>query len=100
MDIMGVAYPVAEQEMEFPFPFALEVDNETARIFANASAHRFKLKHIDCRQNWVKVLRDKSVCTPVHVPTKGNLADLFTKILSSGDFIRLRDQLLRGGAVK
>ena len=94
MDIMGVAYPVEELGMEFPFPFTLEVDNETARIFANASAHRSKLKHIDCRQEWVKILRDKSVCTPVHVPTKDNLADLFTKILPAGDFIRLRDQLL------
>ena len=36
----------------------------------------------------------KSICTPVHVPTKDNLADLFTKILPNGDFIRMRDQLL------
>jgi hypothetical protein len=94
MDIMGIAYTVEEQGMEFPFPFTLEVDNETARIFANNSAQRSKLKHIDCRQEWVKILRDKSICTPVHVPTKDNLADLFTKILPAGDFIRLRDHLL------
>ena len=80
--------------MESPFPFTLELDNEAARIFADASAQRSKLKHIDCRQEWVKILRDKAVCTPVHIPTKDDLADLFTKILPLGDFIRLRDQLL------
>ena len=77
--------------MEFPYPFALEVDNDTARIFANATAQRSKLKHIDCRQEWVKTLRNKNVCNTVHIPTKDNLADIFTKILPSGDFIRLRD---------
>ena len=94
MDIISISYPVEEMGMEFPFPFTLELDNEAARIFANASAQRSKLKHIDCRQEWVKTLRDKSICTPVHIPTKDNLADLFTKILPLGDFIRLRDQLL------
>ena len=94
MDILSLSYPVEEMGMDFPFPFTLELDNEAARIFANASAQRSKLKHIDCRQEWVKTLRDKSVCNPVHIPTKDNLADLFTKILPLGDFIRLRDQLL------
>jgi len=63
--------------------------DEIARIFTDASAQRSKLKHIDCRQEWIKILRDKPVCTPAHVPTKDNLADLFTKILPNGDFIRL-----------
>ena len=63
-------------------------------LFANATAQCSKLKHIDCRQEWVKTLRNKNVCNTVHIPTKDNLADIFTKILPSGDFIRLRDQLL------
>ena len=94
MDIMSVSYPTEELGMEFPYPFTLEVDNDTARIFANATAQRSKLKHIDCRQEWVKTLRNKNVCNTMHIPTKDNLADIFTKILRSGDFIRLRDQLL------
>ena len=39
-------------------------------------------------------VRNKTVFKTVHIPTKNNLADIFTKILPSGDFIRLRDQLL------
>ena len=67
-----------------------EEGDDTDHLFANATAQRSKLKHIDCRQEWVKALR----CKTVHIPTKDNLADIFTKILPSGDFIRLRDQLL------
>ena len=94
MDIMSVSYPTEELGMEFPYPFTLEVDNDTARIFANATAQRSKLKHIDCRQEWVKTLRDKNVCNVVHIPTKDNLADIFTKILPVDTFRRLRDRLM------
>ena len=60
------------------------MDNTTAEAFANNNAKKTKLKHIDARQEWVKVLRDKSILVPVHVPTKRNLADIFTKILHAG----------------
>ena len=53
-----------------------------------------RLKHIDCRQNWVKTLRDRSILTPVHVDTKDNLADIFTKILDVTTFTRLRDRMM------
>ena len=66
------------------------MDNSTAESFAKNNAKKTKLKHIDARQEWVKVLRDKSILVPVHVPTKLNLADVFTKILTVPEFIRLR----------
>ena len=72
----------------------IEEGDDTDHHFANATAQCSKLKHIDCRQEWVKTLRNKNVCNTVHIPTKDNLADIFTKILPGGDFIRLRDQLL------
>ena len=53
-----------------------------------------KLKHVDCRQEWVRVLRDRDICTPVHVDRKDNLADLFTKILTAPEFERLRGQIM------
>ena len=81
--------------IKFPFPFKLEMDNRAARIFCQGSALKTKLKHIDCRQELVKTLRDKSIVDPVWIPTKDNLAGLFTKILPLQDFIRLRDQMLR-----
>ena len=70
------------------------MDNTTAEAFSKGTVKRSKLKHIDCRQEWVKTLRDKNVMYAVHVNTNGNLADLFTKILSAPKFMELRDQMM------
>jgi hypothetical protein len=94
-DILATKYVVEEMGMEFPQPFTLEMDNDAARIFANASAQKTKLKHIDCRQEWVRTLRNKDICNPIHIPTKDNLSDIFTKILSGPEFERLRALCMR-----
>ena len=48
-DVMGLSYVVEEMGMIFPFPFTLEMDNDTARMFCLGTAHKIKLRHIDCR---------------------------------------------------
>jgi hypothetical protein len=93
-DFMHLGYVAGEMNIDFPRPFKLEVDNQAAEIFINDTAFKSKLKHIDCRQEWVKVLRDKSIMTPAHINTKDNLADLFTKILDKETFIKLRDTIM------
>ena len=42
------------------------------------------------------MLRDREICTltPVHVDSRFNLADIFTKILDRETFERLRDELM------
>ena len=79
----------------FPKPFDLQMDNSTAEVFVNDTAYKTKLKHIDVRQKWVQTLRDKKILRPVHVDTKYNAADLFTKILGKQDFQRLRDMVMK-----
>ena len=93
MDILGLSYAIEEMGMEFPFPIILEMDNDAAKIFADNSAGKTKLKHIDCRQDWVRTLRNRELVRATHVDTKDNLADLFTKILQKNDFVRLRDRI-------
>ena len=80
--------------MPFPVPFMLRLDNAAAESFCKGTVKRSKLKHIDCRQEWVKTLRDKSVMRAVHVGTDDNLADLFTKILQPYKFMGLRDRMM------
>ena len=84
----------SEMKMDFPKPFVLLVDNTTAEAFANRSVHKSKLKHIDCRQEWVLTLRDKAICKLAHIPTKENVADIFTKILPAPTFVYLRDKIM------
>lgn len=93
-DFLYLAHVASEMNLDFPRPFKIQMDNSAAECFAKGTAFKSKLKHIDCRQEWVKVLRDRNICTPIHVDTKDNLADMFTKILSEKDFVRLRSKLM------
>jgi hypothetical protein len=93
-DFMYLSHVAAEMELDFPRPFKIQMDNSAAEAFAKGTAFKSKLKHIDCRQEWVRMLRDRKICTPIHVDTKLNLADLFTKIMTTSDFIRLRDMVM------
>ena len=96
LDVMGLSYVVEEMGVTFPFPFTLEMDNDAARIFCLGSAHKTKLKHIDCCQEWVRKLRDRDIMTPVHdiVDSKDNDADLFTKILPREPFEMARNRIM------
>jgi hypothetical protein len=93
-DFLHLSYVAEEANIPFPKPFILQMDNRAAKCFADDSVFKTQLKHIDTRQEWVRMLRDKDICHPVWISTKDNLADIFTKILPVGDFIRLRDQLM------
>ena len=93
-EFLHLSYIADEMGLQFPSPIILQMDNSTAEAFANNTAVKSKLKHIDARQEWVRLLRDKEILKPVHVDTKLNVADIFTKILSAPDFMRLRDMMM------
>ena len=80
--------------MSMEQPFVLQVDNAACIAFAEDQVQRTKLRHIDCRQEWVLALRDADVVKLKWVESKANFADLFTKILEAETFLRLRDQLM------
>jgi hypothetical protein len=93
-EFLFLSHVASEMNIDFPRPFKIQMDNAAAECFAKETAFKSKLKHIDCRQEWVNVLRDRNICTPVHVDTKDNLADFFTKILPPQDFERLRSRIV------
>jgi hypothetical protein len=93
-NILHSSYIADEIGIAFPQPALLQMDNTAAMAFTANSCFKTKLKHIDVRQGWVRTLRDKRILIPQQVPTKDNLADLFTKILPRNDFIRLRDRIM------
>jgi hypothetical protein len=93
-EFLHLSYVADEMGIKFPLPFTLQMDNTAAQAFANNTALKTKLKHIDVRQEWVRMLRNKDIIKPIHVDTKDNLADLFTKILPKNDFIRMRNKMM------
>ena len=94
IDMVHLSYVAEEMGIDFPETIRLQMDNSAAKCFADNSCTKSKLKHIDCRQQWVKVLRDKEILTAEHVPTDHNLADMFTKILDKATFLRLRSMMM------
>ena len=62
--------------MKVPIPFVLQVDNAACLAFSKDQVQRSKLRHIDCRQEWVQALRDANVVSLEHVDSKNNFADL------------------------
>ena len=94
-EILHLSYAADECGIDFPKPAIVQMDNAAAEAFSNNSPFKSKLKHIDCRQQWVRTLRDKSIVVPDHVPTTDNLADLFTEILPASTFIRLCNRIMR-----
>ena len=75
-------------------PINILVDSSTAIAFAKCATKYSKLCHIDCRQQWVQALRDRTICDLVRVGTDNNLSDIFTKILGPNKFESLRDRMM------
>jgi len=93
--ILALSHSADEMGISFPSLVNLQMCNSTAAVFVNDTAHKTKLKHIDVRQQWVQTLRDKNILRLVHVDTKDNATDLFTKILGKQDFTRLRAMVVK-----
>ena len=93
-EVMHLSYIVDEMGAPMELPLQLLVDNTTAIAFSKGNVRRSKLKHIDVRQEWVKMLRDKNVLKAQHIDTALNLADIFTKILAASRFTELRDMMM------
>ena len=93
-DLLHISYVVEEMGMHWQKPIMLGVDNAAAIAFADDSCEKTELKHIDVRQEWVKMLRAHGLVRTVHVPSEDNLADFFTKILDEDTFLRHRDTMM------
>ena len=70
---------MAEAEPYYIPPVPLGNDNASANITANNPMTTFRNRHIGSRYFQVRnYVRDQKIL-PTHVPTKTNVADLFTK---------------------
>jgi hypothetical protein len=95
-EVLAYSYVVEEAGIPVPRPVIIQVDNMAALAFSKQTSHsgRSKLRHIDCRLQWLKVLRDSNLIQCVHVSTEHNVADLFTKALDTPTFTRHRDSIM------
>ena len=95
-EVLALSYIAEEAGLSFPKPAVIQVDNMAAIAFSKQAqfSGRSKLRHVDCRQQWLQVLRDSNIVKCVHVSSEFNKADIFTKALDTETFVRLRDTML------
>jgi hypothetical protein len=93
-EIMWMRMLMKELKIEVETPTIIYVDNQSAiKISENDSAHD-RTKHIDIRHYYIRDLIDNGEIKLVWVPTADQLADIFTKSLSSSTFTSIRDRLM------
>ena len=78
-----VALPIIINQTK---PILINTDSAAAQGFAQGHGKTGRMRHIDVRADWVKQLRDRSVCKIVKIPGVDNIADGLTKILSRPAF--------------
>jgi len=68
---------------EFGYPpsysSTLFIDNKSGIDVSKNPEHHGRMKHLDLRLYWLRDAVQKSLISPVYVPTRQNIADLFTK---------------------
>lgn len=74
-----------ELDFEMTEPFCIRVAEEPRN-------HK-RLKHIDLRYNFIRECVQKEVLHPVHVCTKDQVADIFTKGLTKTPILHFRKKL-------
>ena len=75
-------------------PLSLSTDNTGARDLAYNPEHHQRVKHIERRHFFIRECVENMQLTVPYVNTADNIADFFTKSLSSKQFFKLRDQIM------
>jgi hypothetical protein len=94
-ELTYLSYIIDEMGMDFPKPIHLQMDNAACQTFCEGTVfNKSRLKYIDARQEWVRVLRNKSILQAFYVPSADNLTHIFTKILGPKIFQRIRGRIM------
>ena len=76
----------------------MHTDNRQAKSYAEATCVNTRMGGtFDRKEDWVKELRDAGCVQVEHIRSSENIADLFTKPFSSGNFNRLVKLIQSGG---
>jgi hypothetical protein len=67
----------------------LFTDSQSAIDLANNPEHHFKTKHIDIQYHFVRENIINKAISLNYIPTKEQIADIFTKAVNTTDFKRL-----------
>ena len=83
-EVKFIAQLLQSMGMKVKLPIICRVDNTGAIFIAENATTTSRTKHIDTRYHFVRELVEQGFIKIVFVKTKENIADMFTKNVSSG----------------
>jgi hypothetical protein len=93
-EVMWLTQLLEEMKYKVSTPSVLYVYNQAAKSIAENQIINAKSKHIQVKYYFVKELvRDKKIELK-WVSTKQQLADILTKAVKTGDYVKIRDALM------
>ena len=81
-------------------PTVLYLDNKTSINMVVAPQISLKSRHIEVHHHYIRQLHSRHIVQLVHVPSCDMRANVLSKVLSGGRFLRERDVLLNRGHLK
>ena len=75
-----------ELNLSFEPTVNMYCDNQAALSIAHNPVHHNRTKHVEIDHHFIKEKIDSGVIKMKHIPTKEQIADILTKVLSSQQF--------------
>ena len=94
-EALRVKYIGEEINIKIPACLTLNVDSTAAQGFIDSTDKCTKIKMIDMREEWVELLRNRTLLQTAKVPGPENEADFFTKILPEPAFRAAEDRMMK-----
>ena len=90
---LHVSYIAEEMGMEVSRPIEIEIDANAALGFINNTSSSTKMKHLDIREDWIQLIRDRGLAEFIKVDGKVIKADFMTKLLNRVEYNRQHKEL-------
>ena len=94
-EALRIKYIGEEINIKIPACLTLNVDSTAAQGFIDSTDKCTKIKMIDMREEWVELLRNRTLLQTAKVAGPDNEADFFTKILPEPAFRAAEDRMMK-----
>lgn len=85
-EVLWITYVFRDFQIKIPQPIVLYCDNLVVIHMVKNPMHHERTKHIDIDCHFVRDHYAKGLIKPVYIKSKDHVANMFTKVVPSGEF--------------